>query len=214
VRSARRAFDGFPQAITSLSREWFADGDVAGFSGIWVYLEVIERRFTDAFQALENKVVSNDLDHLQQLVGRVALRVLAEEPVSAKSAGEQALPLLEARLKERPDDTFGMTELSWVYLALGRNADALRLSRQAADLVPIEEDAVAGPIFQNGLAQMEARTGAPEEAIKRLRHLLSIPAGHVASIARLKIDPVWDPIRDRPDFKQLLSGTEQIGPNK
>ena len=214
VRSARRAFDGFPQAITSLSREWFADGDVAGFSGIWVYLEVIERRFTDAFQALENKVVSNDLDHLQQLVGRVALRVLAEEPVSAKSAGEQALPLLEARLKERPDDTFGMTELSWVYLALGRNADALRLSRQAADLVPIEEDAMAGPIFQNGLAQMEARTGAPEEAIKRLRHLLSIPAGHVASIARLKIDPVWDPIRDRPDFKQLLSGTEQIGPNK
>jgi TolB-like protein len=55
VDSARRAFDGFPQAITSLSREWFADGDVAGFSGIWVYLDVIERRFTDAFQALEKK---------------------------------------------------------------------------------------------------------------------------------------------------------------
>jgi hypothetical protein len=34
------------------------------------------------------------------------------------------------------------------------------------------------------------------------------------SIARLKIDPVWDPIRDRPDFQQLLSGTEQIGPKK
>src|SRR5215467_4978120 len=214
VDSARRAFDGFPQAIASLSRQWFTDGDVAGFSGIWVYLDVIERRFTDAFQALEKKVVSNDLGHLQQLAGRVALRVLAEEPAAAKSAGEEALPLLEARLKERPDDTFAMTELSWVYLALGRNADALRLSRQAADLVPIEDDAVSGPIFQNGLAQIEARAGAPEEAIKRLRHLLSIPAGHVASIARLKIDPVWDPIRNRPDFQQLLSGSEQIGPNK
>jgi hypothetical protein len=44
--------------------------------------------------------------------------------------------------------------------------------------------------------------------------LLSIPAGHVISIARLKVDPVWDPIRDRPDFQQLLLGPEQVGPNK
>jgi hypothetical protein len=44
--------------------------------------------------------------------------------------------------------------------------------------------------------------------------LLSIPAGQPISIARLKVDPVWDPIRDRPDFQQLLAGTEQIGPKK
>ena len=215
VDSARRALDGFPEGTKSLTREWFAaGGDVAGFSGIWVYLDVIERRFTDAFQALEKKVVSNDLGHLQHLAARVALRVLAGEHEAAKSAGEEALPLLEARLRERPDDTFAMMELSWVYLALGRNADALRLAREAAASIPIEKDAVAGPTFQIGLAQIEARAGAPEEAVKRLRHLLSIPAGQVASIARLKIDPVWDPIRNRPDFQQLLSGTEQIGPKK
>jgi TolB-like protein/Tfp pilus assembly protein PilF len=71
---------------------------------------------------------------------------------------------------------------------------------------------LTGPLFQNGLAQIEARAGAPEEAIKRLRRLLSIPAGAWVSTARLKIDPVWDPIRNRPDFQQLLSGPEQIGP--
>jgi hypothetical protein len=76
-----------------------------------------------------------------------------------------------------------------------------------------KRDALAGPFFFVGLAEIEARAGAPEEAIKRLRRLLSIPAGQVASIARLKIDPVWDPIRNRPDFQQLLSGPEQIGPN-
>ena len=116
--------------------------------------------------------------------------------------------------RERPDDTFTMTELSWVYLALARNADALRLSRQAADTISIEKDALAGPSFQIGLAQIEARAGAPEDAIKRLRRLLSSPGGGIASIAALKIDPVWDPIRNRPDFQQLLSGPEQIGPNK
>jgi hypothetical protein len=80
--------------------------------------------------------------------------------------------------------------------------------------MPIEKDAVSGPFFQATLAQIEARAGAPEEAIKRLRHLLSIPAGQVISIALLKVDPVWDPIRNRPDFQQLLSSPEQIGPNK
>jgi hypothetical protein len=139
--------------------------------------------------------------------------VLAGQTEAAKSAAEEALPLLETRLRERPDDTLAMTWLSWVYLALGRSADALRLSRQAADSISIEKDALAGPSLQTGLAQIEARAGAPEEAIKRLRHLLSIPAGRVASIALLKIDPVWDPIRDRPDFQQLLLGPEQIGPN-
>src|SRR5438046_4807499 len=107
-----------------------------------------------------------------------------------------------------------MRELSWVYLALGRNADALRLSREAADLISIEKDAFAGPIFQDGLAQIEARAGAPEEAIKRLQRLLSIPAGAVATIARLKIDPVGDPLPVRPDFQQLLSGPEEIETHK
>jgi serine/threonine-protein kinase len=219
VDSARRALDDFPEVIKGIPggaggpRGATGAGDISAVIGWPAYLDVTERRFTDAFQAVEKRVVNDDRAHLQQLAGRVAIRVLAGEPEAAKSMGEEALPLLEARFRERPDDTFAMTELSWVYLALGRNADALRLSRQAADTISIEKDALAGASFQIGLAQIEARAGAPEEAIKRLRRLLSIPAGG-ASIAALKIDPVWDPIRNRPDFQQLLSGPEQIGPNK
>jgi hypothetical protein len=52
------------------------------------------------------------------------------------------------------------------------------------------------------------------EAVKTLRQLLSIPAGICISIQRLKIDPVWDPIRNDPDFQQLLAGKELVGPNK
>ena len=220
VDSARRPLEGFPDVIKDIPggaagpRGATGAGEISAVTGWPVYLNVIERRFTDALQAIEKNVVNDDRAHLQQLAGRVAVRVLAGEREAAKSAGEEALPLIEASLRERPDDTLAMTELSWVYLALGRNADALRLSRQAADSISIERDSLAGPNFQMGLAQIEARAGAPEEAIKRLRRLLSIPAGSVASIARLKIDPVWDPIRNRPDFQELLSGPEQIGPNK
>jgi TolB-like protein/Tfp pilus assembly protein PilF len=215
--SARRALDGFPEAIKSLTligRGANKGGDVTSIIDIWVYLDVMERRFADAFQTFEKEVVNDDRARLQRLAGRAALRVLAGQTEAAKSMGEEALPLLEARFRARPDDTFAMTWLSWVYLALGRNADALRLSRQAADTISIEKDALTGPTLQNGLAQIESRAGAPEEAVRRLRRLLSIPTGWEVSIARLKIDPVWDPIRNRPDFQQLLSGPEQIGPNK
>jgi TolB-like protein len=217
--SARRAFDGFPAEIKSnlsgLGPGGYEGGtNVVEAIGMPVYLDLIQRRFSDAFQALEKEVAKNDREHLLQLVGRAVLRLLGGQTEAAKSAAEQALPLLEASLRERPDDAFAITELSWVYFALGRNADALRVSKHAADLVSIEKDALAGPFFQMGLAQIEARAGAPEEAVKTLRRLLSFPAGGVASIALLKVDPVWDPLRDRPDFQELLSGPEQVGPNK
>ena len=210
--SARRAFDDFPEATKGYigpPTGSGSNGNAFTVLGPLVYIDVIQKRFTDAFQ-----VVDNDSVRLRRLAGRAILRVLAGELEAAKPAAEEALPLLEARLKEQPDDRLAMRELSWVYLALERNADALRISKQAADSLPIEKDALFGPSFQAGLAEIEARTGAPEEAVKRLRSLLSIPAGWGVSIARLKIDPVWDPIRNRPDFQQLLSGPEQIGPNK
>jgi TolB-like protein/Tfp pilus assembly protein PilF len=212
IESARRAFDGISWGIRAGPQSF--QGDVTPIIGMRAYLDVIERRFSDAFQAFEKDGSDSGLGHLLQLAGRAALCLLAGEVETARSAGEEALPLLEARLREIPDDTFAMTELAWVYLALGRNTEALRLARQAADLIPVEKDAITGAFFQAGLAQVEARADAPNEAVKRLRYLLSIPAGQRVSIARLKIDPVWDPIRNRPDFQQLLSGPEQIGPNK
>src|SRR4029453_17282989 len=162
AESARRAFDGFPVEIKSNLSGLAPGGYEGGVNvieaiGIPVYLDLIQRRFSDAFEALEKEVAKNDREHLLQLVGRAVLRLLAGQTEAAKSAAVQALPLLEGRFRERPDDTLAITGLSWVYLALGRNADALRLSMQAADLMPIEKDAVDGPAFQSDLAQIEAR---------------------------------------------------------
>ena len=219
--SARRAFDGLPEDVKNrLISERLGQrgrgaggGNIGNLLGTLVYLDVIQRHFTDAFKTFEKQIVTNDRERLDSLAARVMLCVLAGQSDGAKLTGEEARPLLEARLKEQPDDTPAMTQLSWVYLALGRNADAIRVSKQAADLISVEKDAFTGPSYQAALVQIEARAGEPEEAIKRLRHLLSIPAGNV-SISRLKSDPLWDPIRNRPDFQQLLLGTEQIGPGK
>ena len=73
-----------------------------------------------------------------------------------------------------------------------------------------EKDAVLG---SGNLAPWPKfrETGAATEAVQNLRKLLSIPAGETISIARLKIDPVWDPIRNDPGFEQLLTVNEYVG---
>jgi thioredoxin-like negative regulator of GroEL len=171
---------------------------------------VIARHFSEALAVWDTAPELKSASHSRRLSARVAIQVLAGQ--SANAEAEEARVPLEKGLSERPDDLFGRSQLAWVYLALDRKADALRLSREVADLLPIEMDALLGAAGQLGLAEMEAWAGEPQDATNRLRHLLSIPSG--ISIARLKIDPVWDPIRSHPDFQRLLAGPEQIGPNK
>ena len=135
--------------------------------------------------------------------------MLAGQNAAANPECEEARVLLEAQLAQRRRKTAPrVSELAWVYVCLGRNADALRLAREAAESMPIEKDAILGVNFLVGLAQIEAHTGQSEEAVKLLRQLLTIPAGEYISVARLKIDPVWDPIRNDPGFQKLLSEPE------
>jgi len=173
-----------------------------------VYLDVLEKHFGDALKAWDVASSNTPEARLRQLEARVGIQVLAGQGPVANSECEQTRALLEARLAQRPEDRNSLTALAWVYVCLGRNADALRVARQAADSLPIERDAVAGQLFLAGLAQIEARTGHADEAVKILRQLIKAPAGAVVSIARLKIDPVWDPIRNDPGFQKLLSEPE------
>ena len=61
---------------------------------------------------------------------------------------------------------------------------------------------------------IRSATKMRREAVKTLRRVLSLLVGYYISIQQLKIDPVWDPIRNDPGFKQLLIGKELVGPNR
>ena len=187
IRRARKAWEGVPEEKTNVSPFEIVISEMIGES---VYLDVLERHYDDALKAWDVAPTNTAEGRLNQLKARVGIQLLAGQKAAAKPECEQARALLEAQLaKRRPEDRTSLTELAWVYVCLGRNADALRLAQQAAESQPIEKDAFLGVEFLVGLAQIEAHTGRPEEAVKILRQLLTIPAGDEISVARLKIDP-------------------------
>jgi len=207
IRRARQAWEGIPEPKGQVSQYGILISQMIGENP--VYLDVLERHFADALKAQDVAPTNASEGRLNQLEARVGIQVLAGQTAAAKSECEEARALLEAQLAERrPQDRTSLTELAWIYLCVGRNADALRVAREAAEALPIEKDAVFGVNFLAGLAQIEAHTGQSEQAVGILRQLLTIPAGEYVSVTRLRIDPVWDPIRNVPGFQKLLSEPE------
>jgi TolB-like protein len=208
VRRARQAWEGIPDNKTGFSPYGIVMSQMTSET---VYLDVLERRFADALKVWDTVPTNTPDARLRQLDARIGIQMLAGQNGAAKSEAEQACPLLEARLAERTSqDRTSLTELAWVYVCLGRNADALRIALEATEAMPIEKDALVGAYFLTGLAQIEAHTGHSDEAIKILGQLLTIPAGEYVSVTRLKIDPVWDPIRNDPGFQKLISEPEPV----
>jgi TolB-like protein/Tfp pilus assembly protein PilF len=208
IRRARQAWEGIPEQLANSGLREIVISEMIGES---VYLDVLERNFPEALKAWETVTTNTLQARLRRLEARVGIQLLAGQKAAANPECEQARVLLEAQLAERrPEDHTTASELAWIYVCLGRNADALRLAREAVEAEPIEKDWFVGTDFLVGLAQIEAHSGESEEALKLLRQLLIIPAGEFVSVARLKIDPVWDPIRNDPGFQKLLSEPEPV----
>src|SRR5439155_19966805 len=149
IQRAKRAWQGIPDEKTNVSPSEIVISEMIGES---VYLDVLERHFVDALKAWD--IAPNTSEgRLNKLKARVGIQLLAGQTAAVKPEAEQARAVLEAQLAKRPpEDRTSLAELAWVYVCLGRNNDALRVAREAADSMPIEKDAILGVDFLVGLA--------------------------------------------------------------
>jgi serine/threonine-protein kinase len=96
-------------------------------------------------------------------------------------------------------------------MGVGDKAAALALAERAIAVNPIDKDALTGGLPVEILARVAARLGEPDRALAALQKLLSIPyqgplaAGVPITPALLRLDPMFDPLRNDPRFQKLVA---------
>jgi len=169
-----------------------------------ITLDVYEGNYQKALDRLSLK--SEDIDTQEYFIPR-AIRYATiygymNENDLAKKYYDEGRNILETKIQQQPEDGRFHSTLGIAYAGLGRREDAIREGKIGVNLLPITKEAMRGYYRAIDLARIYVMVGEFDLAIDQIEFLLSIPGG--LSIPLLRLDPVWDPLREHPRFKKLL----------
>ncbi len=172
-----------------------------------------ERRFNDVINIIERKLNSLPPNQPLDSFGKAFLVQMGQcqEWLGQHEAARQTFERAVREIKPTPDtvvrpDANGTPSiLAQAYAGLNEKENALQQAGQAVK--DYEGDAINQPQAEVPLAQIQARFGDIDSAVAALPHLLEVPAG--LTVADLKFNPLWDPLRKDPRFQKLCES-----PNK
>ncbi|MCK5572195.1 MAG: tetratricopeptide repeat protein, partial [Bacteroidetes bacterium] len=237
MRNFEDAIRYFERAII-LSPDWGAsygykaetmllkDGDVAAARALFVgtpavgenrfafslvNLDIYERRYEEALESLD-RISQNTSESQFYYVPLNLVRAMVYGEMGnhrmKRVYYDSARIFLEAELAKHPDDPRMLVSLGIAHAGLGQKEKAIRYGLRAVELLPMSREAYRGAYLVQGLARIYTMIGDHEAALERLELLLSVPSQ--LSPALLRIDPVWDPLREYPRFKVLASGEAPV----
>ena len=169
----------------------------------WLY-RIIDRDYERTLSRLASGSVETDT--ASYFLTKAELYRLVGESSLAHAYSDSARVLLEGELEARPGNPSSHSRLGVAYAGLGRKRAAIREAKRAEELFPISTDAIDGMVGIAFLAEVYSMVGEYDAAVDELEHLLSVPT--FITSAWLRVDPIWDPLREHQRFQALLQRYE------
>jgi TolB-like protein/Tfp pilus assembly protein PilF len=185
------------------------DMDVGGGqTPVRVFLALIDGNFAEAERVLAASVRKDfqDIDYsfyypeawFEAMIARAK-----GDSARAAEAFSAARTILEQRLVVKPEDARTLAVLAQVDAGLGHKELAIQEAHHAVDLMPVSKDVYDGALVLEGLAQVYTWTNEPDRAIELLQKLVAMPS--YVNYARLKLHPMWDPLRGDQRFEKTVN---------
>ena len=170
-----------------------------------VLIDIYEGNYKDALKdisRLKYDVIQTEHYFRPKYLYNATIYGLMNKPELERANWDSARVLLEKRIKDFPRDQRLYSSLGIAYAGLGLHEEAINAGEKAVKLVPVNKEAYKGPFLAEDLALIYVMTGKYDDAIKKIKYLLSIPG--LLSNKILELDPRWAPLRNQPEFKKLL----------
>src|SRR5437870_3828018 len=177
---------------------------------------ILERRPAPIIARLKEKLAKPD-PALGYLNGELRFwlgwaQEVAGDHAAAQESWKQARSELEPFLKQQPENWVLIGDLALTNMGLGDKTAAFAFVEKAIAVNPIEKDPMDGPGSIEILARVSAKMGEPDRAVGALQKLLSTPyesplnaANVPLTPALLRLDPMFDPLRNDPRFQKLAA---------
>jgi tetratricopeptide (TPR) repeat protein len=199
--------------LSGINEETSNDGTLA----IKITQLRLERNYGEAVRLLQARLAQfhfrSDYEKSSDQMALAFMQRFAGDTAGTKVTAEKARNTLEPLYRDQPNNLHFATGLaaylSQVYALMGEKDLALSAAERAVLLLPRAKDAMVGPSCEENLALVETMFGKNSRAISTLTELSQTPYSSAwyrpAGItpARLRLDPVWDPLRADPAFQKL-----------
>ena len=182
-----------PAAVPSIADSWLscalAERDVAAAK--------------NALNAFGDVPLTDYAVHLNRPLMEGVIARMTKDDSKARAAFTEARAEQEKIIQAQPNYGPALCVLGLIDAGLGRTEEALREGRRAVELLPVEKDAINGPLMIKYLATIAAWVGDKNLACEQLAIAVRPPS--TVSYGQLKLLPFWDPLRGDPRFEKIVA---------